>query len=68
MHEYAPREIKKRVVGTGAASKEQVGFMVKHHLRLREPPSPADAADGCAIALCHLFAVLPSGARIGVPS
>ncbi len=55
VYEYAPREVKKRVVGTGAASKEQVGFMVKHHLRLGEPPRPADAADGCAVALCHLL-------------
>ena len=55
IHEYAPREVKKRVVGTGAASKEQVGFMVKHHLRLAAAPSPADAADGCALALCHLL-------------
>ena len=55
IHEYAPREVKKQVVGTGGASKEQVGFMVKHHLRLGETPRPADAADGCAIALCHLL-------------
>ncbi|WP_419942550.1 crossover junction endodeoxyribonuclease RuvC [Candidatus Palauibacter sp.] len=55
IHEYAPRQVKKRVVGTGAASKEQVGFMVKHHLRLGEAPRPADAADGCAVALCHLI-------------
>ncbi len=55
IHEYAPREVKKRVVGTGGASKAQVGFMVKHHLRLGETPRPADAADGCAIALCHLL-------------
>lgn len=53
--EYPPAEIKKAVVGTGAASKRQVGFMVQRHLRLREPPSPSDAADGCAVALCHLF-------------
>jgi crossover junction endodeoxyribonuclease RuvC len=51
--EYAPREIKKAVVGTGDATKEQVGFMVKHHLRLKEAPTPADAADGVAAALCH---------------
>ena len=55
IHEYAPREVKKRVVGTGGASKEQVGYMVKHHLRLAEAPRPADAADGCAVALCHLL-------------
>jgi len=51
--EYAPREIKKAVVGTGDATKEQVAFMVKQQLRLKEPPSPADAADGVAAALCH---------------
>lgn len=51
--EYAPRQIKKAVVGTGNATKDQVGFMVKQQLRLKESPSPADAADGVAAALCH---------------
>lgn len=51
--EYSPREIKKVVVGTGSATKEQVGYMVQRHLRLRTSPSPADAADGVAAALCH---------------
>lgn len=53
--EYAPAEIKKAVVGTGSASKEQVAYMVRKHLNLAEPPTPSDAADGCAAALCHLF-------------
>jgi crossover junction endodeoxyribonuclease RuvC len=51
--EYAPREIKKAVVGNGNATKDQVGFMVQQQLRLRNAPSPADAADGVAAALCH---------------
>lgn len=51
--EYAPRQIKKAVVGTGNATKDQVGFMVKQQLRLKEAPTPADAADGVAAALCH---------------
>jgi crossover junction endodeoxyribonuclease RuvC len=51
--EYAPREIKKAVVGNGNATKDQVGFMVQQQLRLQTPPSPADAADGVAAALCH---------------
>ena len=51
--EYSPREIKKAVVGNGNATKDQVGFMVQQQLRLKEPPSPADAADGVAAALCH---------------
>jgi crossover junction endodeoxyribonuclease RuvC len=51
--EYAPRQIKKAVVGTGNATKEQVAFMVMQQLRLREAPAPSDAADGVAAALCH---------------
>jgi len=51
--EYTPAEIKKAVVGTGRATKDQVAFMVQQQLRLKEPPSPSDAADGVAAALCH---------------
>ncbi|HSK17964.1 MAG TPA: crossover junction endodeoxyribonuclease RuvC [Longimicrobiales bacterium] len=51
--EYAPAEVKNAVVGSGRATKEQVQFMVQRTLRLRTPPSPADAADGVAVALCH---------------
>jgi len=55
--EYSPREIKKAVVGSGGATKDQVAYMVQRHLRLKAPPTPADAADGVAIALCHCFVV-----------
>ncbi len=51
--EYTPREIKKAVVGTGDATKEQVAYMVQQQLRLESPPTPSDAADGVAVALCH---------------
>lgn len=50
--EYAPREIKQAIVGSGAASKEQVQHMVKHLLGLREPLQ-TDESDGLAIAICH---------------
>jgi len=53
--EYPPAEIKKAVVGTGRATKDQVGWMVQKLLGLSEPPHPADAADGCAAALCHIL-------------
>jgi crossover junction endodeoxyribonuclease RuvC len=53
--EYPPAEIKNSVVGTGRASKDQVGYMVCKLLSLAEAPRPADAADGCAVALCHLL-------------
>ncbi len=51
--EYSPREIKRALVGTGAAHKSQVGFMVKQILGLEETP-PADAADALAAAVCHI--------------
>lgn len=51
--EYTAPEIKKAVTGTGRATKEQVAYMVQQQLRLKEPPSPHDAADGVAAALCH---------------
>lgn len=50
--EYAPREIKQAVVGTGSATKEQVQHMVRSILELDGNPSP-DAADALATALCH---------------
>lgn len=53
--EYPPAEVKSAVVGTGRATKEQVGFMVQRLLKLREAPRPHDAADGVAVALCHCF-------------
>jgi crossover junction endodeoxyribonuclease RuvC len=53
--EYSPREIKSAVVGTGNATKDQVAYMVQRQLRLKSPPTPADAADGVAAALCHFL-------------
>lgn len=53
--EYSPAMIKKAVTGRGAALKPQVGYMVARLLQLAEPPRPADAADGVAVALTHLL-------------
>jgi crossover junction endodeoxyribonuclease RuvC len=55
IHEYPPAEIKKAVVGSGSATKEQVQFMVTRLLRLARSPEPADAADGVAAALAHIM-------------
>ncbi len=52
--EYSPREVKRAVVGNGAASKEQVQYMVKSILRLRRTHKFYDATDALAVALCHL--------------
>ena len=54
-HEYSPAQVKKSVVGRGAALKNQVGYAVAQLLRLRTAPKPADAADAVAIALTHLL-------------
>jgi crossover junction endodeoxyribonuclease RuvC len=50
--EYAPREVKLAVVGTGTAQKDQVQLMVKRLLNIAGPLAE-DAADALAIALCH---------------
>jgi crossover junction endodeoxyribonuclease RuvC len=54
--EYVPTTVKSAVTGDGSANKEQVQQMVTRLLRLQQPPTPADAADALAIALCHLRA------------
>ena len=51
--EYAPTAVKQSVTGNGRAAKEQVQFMVKKLLGLKEVPAP-DASDAIAIALCHI--------------
>jgi crossover junction endodeoxyribonuclease RuvC len=57
VNEMAPAEIKKAVVGTGGATKEQVQFMITRLLRLKSAPQPSDAADGVAAALACLMSV-----------
>jgi crossover junction endodeoxyribonuclease RuvC len=52
VHEYAPREVKLAVTGSGAAEKVQVAHMVRRLLAVRGPLS-ADAADALAVAICH---------------
>lgn len=52
--EYTPAEVKQAISGYGNADKRQMQEMVMRTLDLEAPPSPDDAADGVAIALCHL--------------
>lgn len=66
--EYPPAEIKSAVVGTGRATKEQVGFMTQRLLKLRQPPRPHDAADGVAVALCHCFRGCGPAVRPAAPA
>ena len=68
--EYEARKVKQSVVGTGAATKEQVQHMVTSLLKLTASPQE-DAADALAIALCHshskglMDSVAASGFRRG---
>ena len=55
--EYTPAEIKRAVVGYGRAEKGQVQQMVRVLLGLDQAPTPHDAADAVAIAICHLHHV-----------
>jgi crossover junction endodeoxyribonuclease RuvC len=52
--EYSPAEIKRAIVGYGRAEKHQMQAMIKLLLGLDRPPSPHDAADALAVAICHL--------------
>ncbi|MGI9322783.1 MAG: crossover junction endodeoxyribonuclease RuvC, partial [Pseudomonadales bacterium] len=53
VYEYEARKVKQAVVGTGAATKEQVQYMVAKLLNLEGSPQP-DAADALAVAICHI--------------
>jgi len=57
--EYTPAEVKRAVVGYGRAEKHQVQQMIKLLLGLARPPSPHDAADALAVAICHLHSTPP---------
>ncbi|MBA65824.1 MAG: crossover junction endodeoxyribonuclease RuvC [Candidatus Marinimicrobia bacterium] len=53
--EYAPRKVKMSVCGNGAASKEQVLYMIMNILKLKEPPKPMDVSDAIAVGICCLI-------------
>jgi crossover junction endodeoxyribonuclease RuvC len=57
--EYTPAEIKRAVVGYGRAEKHQVQAMIKLLLGLERAPSPHDAADALAVAICHVHSIPP---------
>lgn len=65
--EYTPAEIKRAVVGYGRADKGQVQQMVKLLLGLAAPPSPHDAADALAVAICHVHSLAPQTAVAETP-
>lgn len=52
---HTPSEVKAAITGSGRADKAQVGAMVARILKLETPPTPADAADALALAICHTW-------------
>ena len=62
--EYTPAEVKQSIVGYGRADKSQVQSMIQLLLGLASPPSPFDAADALAIAVCHLHRMNLGGATL----
>jgi len=52
---HTPSEVKAAVTGSGVAGKAQVATMVTRLLALDLPPTPADAADALALAICHIW-------------
>ncbi len=53
IYEYTPLQVKSAVVGYGRAEKQQVMYMVRQYLHMKETPRPDDAADAIAVAICH---------------
>ena len=66
--EYTPAEIKRAVVGYGRAEKHQVQHVVKLLLGLPAPPTPHDAADALAVAICHVHAIVPARLAAATPA
>ncbi|HEV3091239.1 MAG TPA: crossover junction endodeoxyribonuclease RuvC [Candidatus Cybelea sp.] len=54
VHTLGHARVKRALVGSGAARKEQVNAMVTQLLHLRQPPKPNDVSDALALALAFL--------------
>jgi len=52
--EYTPLQVKQSVTGNGKATKEQVSFMVKRLLNLKQEIKPFDVTDAIAVGLTHV--------------
>jgi crossover junction endodeoxyribonuclease RuvC len=55
IYEYTPLQVKQAVAGYGRAAKQQVEYMVKALLNLKEKPSYDDVTDALAVAICCAF-------------
>jgi crossover junction endodeoxyribonuclease RuvC len=66
--EYTPAEVKRAVVGYGRAEKQQVQRMVALLLGLDKAPSPYDASDALAVAICHVHSTPGAGRLKAAPT
>jgi crossover junction endodeoxyribonuclease RuvC len=54
VEEYSPQDVKIALTGYGGAEKQQMQKMVQTFLKMESKPTPDDAADALAVAICHL--------------
>ena len=66
--EYTPAEVKRAVVGYGRAEKAQIQAMIKLILGLDAVPTPHDAADALAVAVCHIHSQGPAATTVAMPA
>lgn len=52
-NEYTALQVKQALTGNGKASKEQVAFMVKRVLNIKQEIKPLDITDAIAVAITH---------------
>jgi crossover junction endodeoxyribonuclease RuvC len=57
LFEYNPKLVKIALTGYGSSDKYQIQYMVKTLLKLKNMPTPDDAADALAIAMCHINSI-----------
>lgn len=53
--QYLPRQVKQAVCGYGAATKEQIRFVVEKTLNIHLNKQPLDVSDALAVALTHIY-------------
>ncbi len=63
VHTLGHARVKRALVGSGSARKEQVGAMVARMLGLRIAPKPHDVSDALGLALAFLNVVDPARVR-----
>lgn len=53
VYEYTPMQVKQAITGYGKSEKSEIQHMLVDMLKLDKKPTPDDAADGLALAVCH---------------